>query len=108
MARLRLPHRAAGALLIVLGALLAGCLEVAPRPAPSAAADAEAAWHQGDFDRAAQAFLELAGADRAQNEGQIRATLQALGADALKREAAALAPGDPLLPWLDQALRAGG
>jgi outer membrane PBP1 activator LpoA protein len=50
----------------------------------------------------------LGGADRSQNENQIVATLQKLGPDALKQQAAALPPNDPLRPWLNQALRGSG
>lgn len=50
----------------------------------------------------------LGGADRQQNEAQIVATLQPLGADALKQQAQSLQPGDPLRPWLDMALRRNG
>jgi len=50
----------------------------------------------------------LGGSDRQQNEAQIVATLQPLGTDALKQHAQALQPGDPLRPWLDQALRRNG
>lgn len=50
----------------------------------------------------------LGGNDRAQNEAQIVATLTTMNADALRNEAAALQPGDPLRPWIDQALHAGG
>jgi outer membrane PBP1 activator LpoA protein len=50
----------------------------------------------------------LGGADRQQNEAQIVATLQPLGADTLKQHAASLTPGDPLRPWLDLALRRNG
>ncbi len=50
----------------------------------------------------------LGGNDRAQNEAQIVVTLQPLGATALQREATALQPGDPLQPWLDQALHQVG
>ncbi|HZP65280.1 MAG TPA: penicillin-binding protein activator [Rudaea sp.] len=50
----------------------------------------------------------LAGADRSQNEAQLLATLDKLPPDAIKQQAAALAPGDPLQPWLNQALRKSG
>jgi len=50
----------------------------------------------------------LGGADRQQNETQIVATLQPLGADALKQQAQSLTPGDPLRPWIDMALRRNG
>ncbi|MBS0571234.1 MAG: penicillin-binding protein activator [Proteobacteria bacterium] len=50
----------------------------------------------------------LSGDDRAQNAAQIVATLKAMSPDALRNEASALAPGDPLRTWIDQALRAGG
>ena len=50
----------------------------------------------------------LGGADRAQNETQILATLQKLPPDTLKQQAAALPQDDPLQPWLNQALRKSG
>ncbi len=50
----------------------------------------------------------LGGADRAQNETQLVATLQKLAPDALKQQAASLAPGDALQPWLNQALHKNG
>lgn len=50
----------------------------------------------------------LGGNDRAQNEAQIVATLQKLGPDALKEQAANLPPNDALRPWLNQALRSTG
>lgn len=50
----------------------------------------------------------LGGNDRAQNEAQIVATLNTMRPDALRSEASALQPGDPLRPWLDQALHASG
>ena len=50
----------------------------------------------------------LAGADRAQNENQIIATLQALPPDVLKQQAEGLPAGDPLRSWLSQALRKSG
>ena len=50
----------------------------------------------------------LNGADRAQNEQQIIATLQQAPPPLLTSTAASLPPGDPLRRWLDQALRRGG
>ncbi len=50
----------------------------------------------------------LGGADRSQNEAQLVGTLQKLGADALKQQAAELPPSDPLRPWLNQALHVSG
>jgi outer membrane PBP1 activator LpoA protein len=50
----------------------------------------------------------LGGADRTQNEAQLVATLQKLGPEALKQQAAVLPPSDPLGPWLNQALRGSG
>jgi len=50
----------------------------------------------------------LGGADRSQNETQLIGTLQKLGPDALKQQAAALPPNDPLRPWLNQALHVSG
>lgn len=50
----------------------------------------------------------LGGADRAQNETQIVDTLAKLGPDTIRQQAQSLPPGDPLLPWLNQALRKSG
>jgi outer membrane PBP1 activator LpoA protein len=50
----------------------------------------------------------LGGADRAQNETQLVATLQKLAPDELKQQATTLAPDDALQPWLSQALRRSG
>jgi len=50
----------------------------------------------------------LGGADRAQNEAQLLNTLQSMPPDALKQQATQLPPGDPLQPWLNQALRKSG
>ena len=50
----------------------------------------------------------LGGADRGQNETQLVGTLQKLGPDALKQQAAELPPSDPLRPWLNQALHLTG
>ncbi|MEP6484481.1 MAG: penicillin-binding protein activator [Rudaea sp.] len=50
----------------------------------------------------------LAGADRAQNEQQLVATLQQASPDVLRRQAESLPPADALRPWLDQALRKSG
>ncbi|HEX6831919.1 MAG TPA: penicillin-binding protein activator [Rudaea sp.] len=50
----------------------------------------------------------LGGADRAQNETQIVDTLAQLGPDVIRQQAESLPPGDPLLPWLNQALRKSG
>jgi uncharacterized protein len=50
----------------------------------------------------------LGGADRTQNETQLVATLQKLAPEALKQQAATLAPDDALQPWLSQALRRSG
>jgi outer membrane PBP1 activator LpoA protein len=50
----------------------------------------------------------LVGADRAQNEQQIIATLQQAPPPTLKAQAASLPPGEPFRQWLDQALRHGG
>ena len=52
--------------------------------------------------------LLLGGPDRAQNEAQIVDTLQKLGPEALKQQAAALAPNDALRPWINQALHSNG
>jgi outer membrane PBP1 activator LpoA protein len=50
----------------------------------------------------------LGGNDRAQNEAQIVATLKTMNPDALRDAAATLLPGDPMQPWIDQALHASG
>jgi outer membrane PBP1 activator LpoA protein len=50
----------------------------------------------------------LGGADRAQNEAQLVATLQKIAPDALKQQATSLPPGDALQPWLNQALHKNG
>jgi outer membrane PBP1 activator LpoA protein len=50
----------------------------------------------------------LGGEDRAQNENQILVTLQNVPPDTLKRQAESIPPGDPLRPWLNQALRKSG
>jgi outer membrane PBP1 activator LpoA protein len=74
-------------------ALLAGCVPMAPRDEapPPAAVDAEQLYRQGELDRAAQAFLELAGgrsgnrdhyrlraAEAYRDEGNLEAAYQAL------------------------------
>jgi uncharacterized protein len=73
-------------------------------------ARAEAANGQGFTSARTRATLDrlLGGADRLQNETQIAATLQSLPPAQLKDQAAALPPGDPLQPWLNQALRKSG
>lgn len=67
---------------------------------------------QGDALDSARTRAELdrllGGDDRAQNQAQIVATLKAMTPDALREQATALQPGDPLRTWIDQALRAGG
>ena len=50
----------------------------------------------------------LGGADRGENETQIVETLAKLGPDTIRTQAQSLPPGDPLLPWLNQALRRSG
>jgi hypothetical protein len=58
-----LPHRTRSVFLCAV-ALLGGCANPPPRPeTTAAAAAAEAAYTQGDFDRAAQQFLDLAQTD---------------------------------------------
>ncbi len=73
-------------------------------------ARAEAALGDGIASARTRAALDrwLGGADRAQNENQIIATLQNMPPDVLKRQADAMPPGDPLRPWLNQALRKSG
>ncbi|HET6633318.1 MAG TPA: penicillin-binding protein activator [Rhodanobacteraceae bacterium] len=51
---------------------------------------------------------DLSGFDRAQNEQQLLALLQAMPGAQLQSEARALAPNDPLRPWLAQALSRQG
>ena len=50
----------------------------------------------------------LVGADRAQNENQLLATLQSLPPEQIKQQAGLIAATDPLQPWLNQALRKSG
>jgi uncharacterized protein len=50
----------------------------------------------------------LGGGDRSQNETLIVDTLAKLGPDTIRTQAQSLPPGDPLLPWLNQALRKSG
>jgi outer membrane PBP1 activator LpoA protein len=50
----------------------------------------------------------LGGVDRMENETQLVATLQKLAPDALKQQAETLPAGDPLRPWLNQALHKNG
>lgn len=51
---------------------------------------------------------DLAGPDRQQNGKQILDALAPLDAQTLRDRAAALAPGDPLRPWIEQAMRGRG
>jgi hypothetical protein len=46
----------------------------------------------------------LQGADRAQNRDQALTLLTKLGVDPLKQRAAAMQPGDRMLPWINEAL----
>jgi outer membrane PBP1 activator LpoA protein len=66
----------------------------------------------GDRYAAARTRAELDryldGRDREQNRKEIIETLAALDTDALKTRAEALAPNDPLRPWIEQALRSKG
>lgn len=48
---------------------------------------------------------ELHGFDQAQNRRQALDLLTRLGVAPLKQRAAAMKPGDPLLPWINEALR---
>ncbi|HET8941332.1 MAG TPA: penicillin-binding protein activator [Rudaea sp.] len=50
----------------------------------------------------------LGGPDRSQNETQLVATLSQLPPATLKQQAESLLPGDPLRPWLNQALHKSG
>ncbi|MGA9334039.1 MAG: penicillin-binding protein activator [Rudaea sp.] len=50
----------------------------------------------------------LGGPDRAQNEAQLVATLTQLQPAALMQQAQSLPPGDPLRPWLNEALHKSG
>ena len=50
----------------------------------------------------------LVGADREINREQIVETLAALDSSTLKGRAGSLRPGDPLLPWIEQALKLRG
>ena len=50
----------------------------------------------------------LHGFDKAQNRKQTLALLTELGVEPLTQRAAAMQPGDPMLPWVDQALGALG
>lgn len=51
---------------------------------------------------------ELTGADREINRNQIIETLATLDSATLKGRAGSLRPGDPLLPWIEQALKLRG
>jgi len=73
-----------------------------------ARAQAEAGDALGSARTRAALDRSLGGVDRTQNEAQLVATLQKLGPDALKQQAASLPPSDPLGPWLNQALRGSG
>ncbi|GAB2587700.1 penicillin-binding protein activator [Dyella jejuensis] len=62
----------------------------------------------GDFWSAARTRVSmdplLQGMDRTQNRDQAVSLLAKLGADPLKRRAAAMQPDDRMLPWVDEAL----
>jgi len=73
-----------------------------------ARAQADAGDSLGSARTRAALNRSLGGADRTQNETLLVATLQKLGPDALKQQAATLPPSDPLGPWLNQALRGSG
>lgn len=51
-----------------------------------------------------QMDTQLSGLDRAQNRKQVLALLARLGVAPLKSRAAAMQPGDRMLPWVDEAL----
>jgi outer membrane PBP1 activator LpoA protein len=51
---------------------------------------------------------DLSGADRDQNRKQLTDALATIDANTLKTRIAALPAGDPLLPWVEQALRGKG
>jgi outer membrane PBP1 activator LpoA protein len=62
----------------------------------------------GDLWGAARTRVEmdgqLTGLDQAQNRKQVVALLTQLGVDPLKQRAAAMQPGDRMLPWVNEAL----
>ncbi|HUA82081.1 MAG TPA: penicillin-binding protein activator, partial [Dyella sp.] len=62
----------------------------------------------GDLWGAAHARIEmdslLQGEDRTRNRDQAVALLARMGADPLKQRAAAMQPGDAMLPWINEAL----
>jgi outer membrane PBP1 activator LpoA protein len=62
----------------------------------------------GDLWGAARTRVEmdgqLNGLDQAQNRKQVVALLTQLGVDPLKQRAAAMQPGDRMLPWVNEAL----
>ncbi|AIF46896.1 penicillin-binding protein activator [Dyella japonica] len=62
----------------------------------------------GDLWGAARSRVEmdgqLSGLDQAQNRKQVVALLGKLGVDPLKQRAAAMQPGDRMLPWVNEAL----
>ncbi|WP_199098720.1 penicillin-binding protein activator [Dyella sp. ASV21] len=62
----------------------------------------------GDLWGAARSRVEmddkLGGLDQAQNRKQIVSLLTQLGVDPLKQRAAAMQPGDRMLPWVNEAL----
>jgi uncharacterized protein len=66
----------------------------------------------GDFLGSARTRAQLdrwlGGPDRVQNQNQLIEALRKLPMDGLKQQANALPPGDPLRPWLEQALQKSG
>ena len=69
---------------------------------------AEALQDSGDDWAAARTRMQLDGElgplDQSANHDSIVALLTRLGADPLKQRAAAMKPGDPMLPWVNEAL----
>lgn len=82
--------------------LRARALELRARADVAAGDRYAAARARADLDR------YLGGSDRDANRKELVDTLAALDADALKKRAESLAPDDPLLPWIEQALRRKG
>lgn len=64
--------------------------------------------HWGSARTRAEMQDQLSGFDRQQNQQQIVAQLAMLGADPLKRRAAAMQAGDRMLPWINAALASLG
>lgn len=64
--------------------------------------------HWGSARTRAEMQDQLSGFDRQQNQKQIVAQLALLGAGPLKQRAAAMQPGDRMLPWINAALASLG